>query len=353
MKTKIVIVGIVVILLSVNMVLAQGPPPAAKVVIAKIVQQEVAENRSFLGTYYYDRVSNVSSEVAGLVNSVRVRAGESVNKGDLLLVLDTRILDKNIELNTHRIEQIAIKINNAERNYKRLQDLYKQEAVSEKNYEDQYDRYQELVKEREIAQIDLEKLQIQKEKSVIVAPFAGVVLSKNVDLGDWVNQGKALLSVGSKDDQFIRVPVAETLLQFIHTGVILNVTINAYNKQVQGTVVGIDPQADAKTKNVYLNVRVPYLENIAENMSASVFVPISAKKTLKIIPREAVIKFKGADFVYTIKDGKAAILPINIVTYLENSVAADNPYFVPGMAVVVEGNERLRPDQAVTVIGEK
>ncbi len=353
MKTIKIAIGMAVLLIIATVTFAQDGPPAAKVVIAKIIQQDVAENRSLLGTYYYDRVSNVSSEVAGLVKSVSVRAGDTVRKGDLLLVLDTKILDKNIELNTRRIEQVTIKINNAERNYKRVQDLYRQEAASEKDYEDLYDRYQEFMKEREIAQIDLEKLLIQKEKSAIVAPFAGVVLTKSIDVGDWVNQGRALLNIGSKVDLFIRVPIAETLLQFVPTGEILNVTINAYNKQVQGTVVGIDPRADAKTKNVYLKVRVPYLENIAENMSASVLVPISAKKTLKIIPREAVIKFNGADFVYTIKDGKASILPINIVTYLENSVGADNPYFVPGMTVVVEGNERLRPDQAVTVIGEK
>ncbi len=353
MKLLNIIVAMMAVCVLSSPVLAQDGPPPAKVVVAKIVEQSVAENREMLGTYYYDRVSNVSSEVAGLVKNVNVRAGDLVRKGDRLLSLDTKILDKNIELNTRRIEQIAIKIKNAERNYKRLLDLFEKDAASEKDYEDLYDSYLELVKEAEIANIDLEKLQIQKQKSTIVAPFTGVVLTKSVDLGDWVNQGKALLGVGSKADQFVKVPVAETLLKFINVGDNLNVTINAYDEEVQGAFVGIDPQADEKTKNIYLKIRVPYRQNVATNMSATVFIPVSAKKSLKIIPREAVIKFKGADFVYTVKDGKAAILPINIVTYLEGSVGADNPYFVPGMPVVVEGNERLRPDQAVTVVGDK
>ena len=51
------------------------------------------------------------------------------------------------------------------------------------------------------------------------------------------------------------------------------------------------------------------------------------------------------------KEGKAAILPVNIVTFLGKKIGADNPYFVAGMPVVIEGNERLRPDQAVTVEG--
>ncbi|NOQ46123.1 MAG: hypothetical protein GQ559_05560 [Desulfobulbaceae bacterium] len=87
-------------------------------------------------------------------------------------------------------------------------------------------------------------------------------------------------------------------------------------------------------------------------MSATVHLPTSAKKNLSILPRDALIKFQGKDFVYTIKEGKAAILPVNVVTFLGDRVAADNPYFVPGMPVIVEGNERLRPDQTV-IINEK
>jgi multidrug efflux pump subunit AcrA (membrane-fusion protein) len=73
---------------------------------------------------------------------------------------------------------------------------------------------------------------------------------------------------------------------------------------------------------------------------------------LSIIDRAALIKFQGKDFVYTIKEGKAAILPVNIVAFLGDKVGVDNPYIVPGMNLVVEGNERLRPDQPVVVAGE-
>ena len=95
------------------------------------------------------------------------------------------------------------------------------------------------------------------------------------------------------------------------------------------------------------------MEKVAENMSATVFIPTSPKRLLSIIPRDALIKFKGQDFVYTVKDDKAVILPVNIVTYLGDTVGADNPYFAAGMPVVIEGNERLQPDQPVVIAGEK
>jgi multidrug efflux pump subunit AcrA (membrane-fusion protein) len=149
------------------------------------------------------------------------------------------------------------------------------------------------------------------------------------------------------------VPIAETLLQFITVNAKVPVVINAFNKEVEGTIEDLDPIADAKTKNVFLKVRIPAITKVAENMSATVFIPTSSKRQLSIIPRDALVKFQGQDFVYTVKEGKAAILPVNIVTYLGNTVGADNPYFVPDMTVVVEGNERLRPDQPVIVGGEK
>jgi multidrug efflux pump subunit AcrA (membrane-fusion protein) len=73
---------------------------------------------------------------------------------------------------------------------------------------------------------------------------------------------------------------------------------------------------------------------------------------LSLIPRDALVKFQGKDFVYTVKEGKAAILPVNIVTYLGTTIGADNPHFATGMPIVTEGNERLRPDQPVVVAGE-
>ena len=61
-------------------VYGQEPPPA-KVVVAKITQQEIAENRSFLGLLYYERISHVSSEVSGLVESIEVREGGGAQAG--------------------------------------------------------------------------------------------------------------------------------------------------------------------------------------------------------------------------------------------------------------------------------
>lgn len=331
---------------------AQGPPPA-RVVLGSVVKESVSKNQSVTGVIYYERVSEISTEVVGLVEAVEVNQGDHVKKGQPLVRLNTEILEREIALAKTRIEQNELRIQNTQKHFKRLERLYKSSGVSEKDYDDALYTYQDAQKEKQVAQDTLKKLLIKKRRSVISAPFDGIILSKDVDSGAWVQQGKQLVSIGSSNDLFVRAPIAETLLQYIQLGEKVEVTLNAFNKQIEGEVLGIDPVADLKTKNIFLKIKIPAMPFVAQNMSANVFVPSSDKRQLSVFSRAALIKFQGKDFVYSVKDGKAAILPVHIVAFLGDRVAVDTEYIVPGLPLVVEGNERLRPDQAVVVAGEQ
>jgi RND family efflux transporter MFP subunit len=331
---------------------AAGPPPA-KVVLGEVVKKEVATTQSVTGVIYYERVSDISTEVVGLVEEIKVSQGDHVKTGDLLVRLNTEILEKEIALSRTRIAQTELRIKNQEKNYKRLERLFNSEGVSEKDFDDAYFAYQDAQMEKRAVEDNLAKLLIEQKRSVIRAPFGGVVLSKGVDSGAWVQQGKVLVSLGSSDDLFVRAPIAENLLQFVQIGEKVPVILNAFNKEIEGEVIGIDPVADIKTKNIFLKIKVPSMDFVAQNMSANVLVPGSEKKELSVLSRAAVIKFQGKDFVYTVKDEKAAIMPINIVSYMGQMIATDTPYITPGFPLVIEGNERLRPDQPVMVVGGK
>lgn len=342
---------VVCFFLSFSTSLAQEAPPA-KVVVDTVVAKEVAENQSVTGVLYYERTSEISTEVAGLVTSIDVVEGQKVAKGDVLLRLDTEILEREIALTGTKIEQIDLRIDNAEKNFERLEEIYEQSGVSEKVYDDAAYAYQDAVKEKQITENTLQKLLIQKKRSVIKAPFDGIVLSKNADVGGWVQQGGRIVSIGSSADLFVRAPIAEKLLQFVEIGEEVSVIINAFDKNVTGKVINIDPVADIKTKNVFVKINIPHQPLVAENMSATVYFSSGPKRKLSIIKRAALVKNQGKNFIYTVKEGKAAIMPATVVSYLGDRVAVSDPHIVPGMQVVVEGNERLRPDQPVAVVGE-
>jgi len=95
------------------------------------------------------------------------------------------------------------------------------------------------------------------------------------------------------------------------------------------------------------------LKQVAQNMSATVYLSTGIQQTLAILPRDALVKVQGRDVVYTIEKETAVLLPVNIVAYLGKVVGADNAHFKAGMPVIVDGNERLRPGQAIVIDGEQ
>ncbi len=115
----------------------------------KVVSEEVSTTQSVTGILYYERVSEISTEVAGLVEEVGVSQGDQVKKGEPLVRLNTEILEREIALTKTRIEQIDLRINNTEKDFKRLERLYKSSGVSEKDYDDALYAYQDAGKEKQ------------------------------------------------------------------------------------------------------------------------------------------------------------------------------------------------------------
>ncbi|MEN8211616.1 MAG: efflux RND transporter periplasmic adaptor subunit, partial [Thermodesulfobacteriota bacterium] len=114
---------LILIFLNCSLVYGQNKPPV-KVVTSKIVFQNVAHNRSFIGTLYYERISHLSSEVPGLVTKINVRTGDKVDQSSSLIYLDRQILEKEILLNQTRIEQAKLNINHMQKKYNRVASLF-------------------------------------------------------------------------------------------------------------------------------------------------------------------------------------------------------------------------------------
>jgi membrane fusion protein (multidrug efflux system) len=324
--------------------------PPAKVVVARIQEKTVVENTPIIGVLYFDKVSSLSTEVAGLVKSVHFREGDRVKKGGVLLTLNTDFIDKDIELAVTKIEQISVQIEKTDKDLTRFKRLYHQQAIPEREYDDVGFKRRDLIKQRDALKKQLEIARLKKAKSFIQAPFNGVILAKKAEVGDWIAPGRELCRIGSSEDVFVKVPVAEELLVYSNKGHVVDVTVNAFDKKLKGTIVGIMPVADARTKNVMLKIRLPRMETAVENLSATVFVPVSGRKRLKLVPRDALVTLQGKDIVFTVNDNKAVPVPIHIVSFLGEFAGIKTSDVPDGTMVVVDGNERLRPEQPVEII---
>ena len=324
--------------------------PPAKVIVAEVFEKDISKTNQMVGVLDFDKSSGISTEIAGLIEKVFFTEGLQVKKGDVLVTLNSDFIQKNIDISTKEKEEIAIRISNTEKNLKRFEMLYKEEAASEKAYEDLADSLRELQVRNEMTQVKIDKLELEMKKSSIRAPFNGIILQKFKNEGEWVSPGVAVCSLGSTADLIVNVAVSEDLIRYVHPGSDVFISIDAVGKEFKGTIQRITPVADLATKTFQVKTSIPYFKSAIQNMSASVHVPVSDKLKLRMIKRDALVRHQGKDLVYTVKEGKAGVLPINIVVYDGEHLGVDNPYIVPGMPLVVDGNDRLRPDQDVEII---
>jgi RND family efflux transporter MFP subunit len=332
---------------------AQPPQQAAKVVVAKVFEKEIAKTSQIIGIADFDKKSGISAEVSGLIETQTIVEGTVVKKGDILVRLNTDFISKNIEIKKKEEDQIEVKTENTRKNLKRYETLLKQDAASEKTYDDLSDNLKEFLKQKEIVRKNIEKLELEIKKSVIKAPFDGLILEKYKNEGEWISPGTPICSLASVEDVVVKVSVSEDLVKYIASENQVTLVINALEREITGTIRKIVPVADLASKTFQIKIGIPYFKEVIQNMSATVNVPVSSKTKLKMIKRDALVRNQGKDFVYTVKDGKASILPINIAGYDGEYVGVDNEYIAAGMPVVIDGNDRLRPDQPVEVIEKK
>jgi len=329
---------------------AQDRPPAL-VVVDSVTSRSVAMTSPFVGTMDFEKFSDIAPEVAGKVVTLNVREGSYVRKGDVLLTVDTRLLESDIDILKSQISEKMVKLEDSGSRLKRAEELFNRGIISKQEYETELYADKSLETEAETLVGRLDRLETELEKSTLRAPFDGLIMEKKTDVGQWVKPDAPVCSIASTSDVFVRVAVPEDIVRYVSLGAKLDVRIEALGRELNGTVSGIVPVADVRSRNFNIKVRVPFFKGAVKNMSATVQVPVSPESKLSIIKRDALIRNQGKDFVYTVKDGKAAILPVHVVAYLGSEVGVDDPYIVPGMPVVVEGNERLMPDQPVTVSG--
>ena len=343
--------GLILIVMAVSATgtIAADLPPA-RVAVAKVFEKQVAPTATLVGSVIFDQTAGISSEISGLIDDHRMIEGALVRRGDLLVRLNTDFVTKDMEILKRQIAQNDIRIQNALKNLKRFETLYSQDAASEKAYDDLAFESRELQIEKERLQVTLAKKQMELEKSTIRAPFDGLILERNKNPGEWLSPGESLCRLASVADVVVRVALSEDLMPYVAVGQALTFTVTAMGREFQGKIKAIVPEVDVRSKTFDIKLSLDYVPGLFQNMSARVHVPTGPARRLKMIQRGALVRYQGREFIYTVQDGVAKMIPIQVVTMDGEYLGVEAPHLSAGMPVVVDGNERLRPDQPVTVV---
>ena len=324
----------------------KGPPPA-KVVVAAVSSGEVAPQSEFIGTIFYQEMSDVASEVNGLVEEVRFEEGQRVNHRQILVKLSSDILEKRIRATVATHEQVLAELQEAGIDFQRKEKLFKNQSISEQTYDENRFKVKRLEKRTESLQAEVERLELELKKSLIRAPFNGLVVKRHVDRGEWISEGNPVAMIAKDDVVDIIVDLPERLIREVKIGVNVRVTVG--QEELSGNIITVVPRGDIATRTFPLKIRMPNTLSLIEGMTARVRLPTGKAIQTLIVPRDAVIPVFGRMVVFAVIDSKARMIPVDIIGYAGLTMGVAAQGLKDGMRVVVKGNERLRDGQMVSV----
>ncbi len=293
--------------------------------------------------------AKIAAEVAGRLIAV-LEIGTSVAKDDALARIDDR------ELLLAKAESEAVLIREktqlvfADQELERLSALVKKGLISSSQLDQAQSNRDAARAEQQAAQAKLDLINDRISRTIIGAPFAGVVAQRYRRVGEHVESGEEVLRLVNPSAVEIQVRVSANSLPFIPAGtpVVVN---GSPSTQVDSSVKSVVPVGDDVSRlydvRLYLNERA-----WPAGTTVRVAMPTADPRKVVAIPRDALVLRTDGIAVFKI-NGENQAVKVNVKT----GIAAKDMIEVIGEIqvgdrVVVRGNERLRAGTQVEIIDE-
>jgi RND family efflux transporter MFP subunit len=296
---------------------SKTPPVVQNVVVETAGMKEYPNFYEAVGTVRAGATVNLASKLMGTIERVKVREGDRVKTGDVLIVIDQRQVDagyRQAEANLAEAKKAldgAVSSRDAalasERlagaTYERYLNLKKEDSVSAQEFDEVEARYHEAkaaAKRAEAmvetatarihqAEAGLASATVTRRDAVITAPYDGVITSKLVDEGNLASPGMPLLGMDTTQGYRVDAVLPENYYEEVTPGRPVKVTIPAFREEaVAGTIRTIVPAADQRSRSFLVKVTLPEDLAVKSGMFARVEVPLGHASKI-LVPPEAVL----------------------------------------------------------------
>lgn len=256
-----------------------------------------------------DRSAAVSARVMANVTAIHVAAGDRVRRGQTLLEIDPQAARGQVSQAEGALAQARAALSLAERNYERYRALAEENAASELELDAARMQHEQALGAVEQARGALSSASAVAADSRVVAPFAGRVARRLVEVGDLAAPGRPLLeleSAGGRRFAF-SVPESTVVASGLGLGMTLEVSLDARPElgPLAATVVEMTPGADSSTHSYAVEATLPLGE--LPSGSAGRVRLVTGDRPVVTVPVAAVLHQGGIDLVVLRDDdGRAA-----------------------------------------------
>lgn len=241
-----------------------------------------------VGTLRAMRGADISAEVAGIVDNISFTSGGSIKQGEPLLSL--RAGDDVARLNS-----LKASADLAEANYKRDQAQLEAEAISQAQLDNSAAVYKS-------AKAQVAEQQALLNKKFVLAPFAGTLGVRNVDVGQYLQPGTKIVTLQTLDPIFVDFFLPQQSLSQVAVGQKLVASSDTFpGVQFVGEVSAIDAKVDTDTRNVQIRATVKNPDHkLLPGMYASISIDSGKGQKYLIVPDNAIAFNPYGETVYVI-----------------------------------------------------
>lgn len=314
------------------------------------------------------RKAAVASKGTGRLEYLAVKEGSKVKEGEVLARIDSDDLkaekaQAEARLVAAKADQVRLEteLHSAERDLKRYTNLWGEKVVSRSAFENAQDQFSRAGAALDSGkanikaiEADLKRLSVLIGYTVIRAPFDGVILTKDADVGEVVapfgsatSAKAAVVTMADLSSLMVQTDVAESFLSKVHEGQPCEIQLDSLpDMRFSGRVATIVPTADRTRGTVLVKVRFDELDpRVLPEMSARVAFlsrPLSdkEKKPFMAVHRDALTKRHEVQGIFKVENEKAGWIPLPSATFEGDFLVVSSPLKIGDQIV-------LKPDSSL------
>jgi len=281
--------------------------------------------------------TELRAEVEGRVVEILVREGSEVEKGDGLFRIDDQELKA-------QVARASAERDLAEQALARTRQLLDQNAASTADLE----RAEATARSNRAS---LTLLELRLSRTVVRAPFSGVLGSRRVSLGDYVTSSDPLITIQTVDPERVVFTVPERYAGSVRRGqqVVFRVA-SLPAEEFSGTVDFVSPSVELPSRTLLVKAVVPNgRRHLQAGMFAEARLATATRPRAVVIPEEAILSVQGTQIVWVVTDGKVVRRPV-VIGVRAPGQAEITSGVSAGEQVVVGGLEMLQEGASVTAM---
>jgi RND family efflux transporter MFP subunit len=285
-------------------------------VVAEVERIRYPRFETAVGTVRAVHEAAVASKLLAKVVEVRVKAGQTVSRDEILIRLDDSDLQARLKQAEAALSAARAMYDRAKADYQRAQQLLSSRVISQAEFDQAASVWRSATAELERAQQAVREAKVFLDYATIRSPMTGIVIDKRVEVGDTVVPGQILLTVYDPTRMQMVVTVRESLAQRLAVGQKVRGRLEALQYDCEATISEIVPQAQAASRSFTVKVTGPCPPGVYSGMFGRIFLPLEEEEVV-VVPAAAVFKVGQLDMVDVVVDGRVRRRSVQLGRKLE------------------------------------